>query len=350
MGRRASVAAAALTIAWCAASVMSRTLLPAPPARTTRDTHSWHTNAINELLQEEEEEVAPREGQEAAPSRLQQRADNSPDYLLESTVDYSKGTQRLLLDDDPELTPGLVQGDMAGITIDLLPMNNRLGIKWEKLPERRWPNATVPYVISELYGSNEKQMILTALYTLDFLTCIKFVPWDTVMPDYLLIWPMEWPSGCWSYVGRKGGKQILSLQPPDSVSKRCFISLGKPIHELLHALGVFHEQSRPDRDDHVDIITENIIPKFMNQFSKQAAENVTFPLPYDYKSVMHYGSRFFSYDNFHPTIVPKVKGVTIGQRIMISQLDCLKLNDLYGCLDDPFNKEKYTGLCMNLGY
>ena len=52
----------------------------------------------------------------------------------------------------------------------------------------------------------------------------------------------------------------MSLQAPDEYSKRCFISLGKVIHELLHALGMFHEQARPDRDEHIDIITENIIP------------------------------------------------------------------------------------------
>ena len=66
---------------------------------------------------------------------------------------------------------------------------------------------------------------------------------------------------CWSFVGKKGGQQVLSLQAPDSISKRCFYSLGKPIHELLHALGMFHEQARPDRDDHIEIITDNIIPR-----------------------------------------------------------------------------------------
>lgn len=66
---------------------------------------------------------------------------------------------------------------------------------------------------------------------------------------------------CWSYVGKKGGQQILSLQPPDSRSRRCFVSVGKPIHEMLHALGIFHEQARPDRDNYIDIIEENIVPR-----------------------------------------------------------------------------------------
>ena len=32
------------------------------------------------------------------------------------------------------------------------------------------------------------------------------------------------------------------------------------MHEFLHTLGFFHEQSRPDRDTYVRVITENIQP------------------------------------------------------------------------------------------
>ena len=48
-------------------------------------------------------------------------------------------------------------------------------------------------------------------------------------------------SGCWSFVGRQGGRQVLNLQRSGCVRP------GTVEHEMLHALGTYHEQSRPDR-------------------------------------------------------------------------------------------------------
>ena len=32
------------------------------------------------------------------------------------------------------------------------------------------------------------------------------------------------------------------------------------MHDVLHALGMYHEIQRPDRDEYVDIVWNNIIP------------------------------------------------------------------------------------------
>lgn len=57
---------------------------------------------------------------------------------------------------------------------------------------------------------------------------------------------------CWSYVGRIGGKQEVSLNVYGCVYH------GVIQHELLHALGFHHEHTRSDRDEFVKINWENI--------------------------------------------------------------------------------------------
>lgn len=91
------------------------------------------------------------------------------------------------------------------------------------------------------------------------MTCINFIPWDGKTKDFLLIWPMKYPRGCWSFVGRIGGPQLLSLQPPDRNGANCLGTEGRSMHEIMHALGIFHEQSRADRDYFVKVNWKNII-------------------------------------------------------------------------------------------
>ena len=72
------------------------------------------------------------------------------------------------------------------------------------------------------------------------------------------------------------------------------MSEGTIQHEFLHALGFKHEQTRADRDDHINVFFENILPDFASNYAKiEINEWEDVGSPYDFTSVMHYGSDFF---------------------------------------------------------
>ena len=109
------------------------------------------------------------------------------------------------------------------------------------------------------------------------------------------------------------------------------VKFGTVIHEMLHAAGFWHEQSRPDRNEHVRIYWENILVGFDDNFARYSrAEVTTLSLPYDTGSVMHYATTAFS-KNGRATIQPLKSNKILGQRSGMTNMDIQKLNKLYGC-------------------
>jgi hypothetical protein len=66
------------------------------------------------------------------------------------------------------------------------------------------------------------------------------------------------PGHSQSYIFNPSQRQQLNLEP-NTPGVGCF-RLGTIEHELLHALGFYHQQSATERDDYVTIIWENIEP------------------------------------------------------------------------------------------
>ncbi|KRZ24175.1 Zinc metalloproteinase nas-4 [Trichinella pseudospiralis] len=189
--------------------------------------------------------------------------------------------------------------------------------------EFRWPNGVVPYILSDRYGKKSRKVIARAMQMIQEQTCIRFVPNKKYKyRDYVNIEPID---GCYSYIGRVGGEQPISL------TSNC-IQEGVIIHELLHALGFIHEQSRSDRDKYVRILWQNILPGMESEFEKysdQDLDNLGFE--YDYESIMHYEKEAFS-RNGRATLIPLKSGSEMmGQRDGLSAKDILKINKLYAC-------------------
>lgn len=131
-----------------------------------------------------------------------------------------------------------------------------------------------------------------------------------------------------SYVGRIGGKQNIEL------ADWAFYAWNTHVieHEIGHAVGMLHEQSRPDRDNYVTINWNNLKPDGRSQFSKRTTNYYSVG-PYDYKSVMGYSSTTTAtsivYDTSQRMYWRKDNNQSITQDRQFSNYDRMWVNGLY---------------------
>ncbi|XP_065145567.1 high choriolytic enzyme 1-like isoform X2 [Paramisgurnus dabryanus] len=215
----------------------------------------------------------------------------------------------------PEPDEPKLMDDIAVNLKNADPCTSR-GCRWPKYSDG---NIWVPYVIANHYSPSELQMIKRVLASFWHVSCIWFFP-RTNERDYISI---ESRSGCYSYIGRRGNAQTVSL------ARHGCIYQSTIQHELLHALGFEHEQSRSDRDSYIQILWDNIKDSSKNNFEKINTLNQG--TPYDYHSVMQYQRNAFS-KNGYPTMVPiPNSNVQLGGATQMSKNDITRLNRLYKC-------------------
>jgi Astacin (Peptidase family M12A) len=187
------------------------------------------------------------------------------------------------------------------------PGDRGLGLVGEQF---RWLDGIVAFIAEE----EVRARVEAAIDHWEQRTPFRFVP-RTDQADSISFRAL---GGCFSRVGRQGGEQVISLAAGCSV--------GSAIHEIGHALGLWHEQSRSDRDEFIEIIFENIAPQHRHNFDKHILDGDDLG-PYDFGSIMHYPATAFSVSS-QPTI--RVKGgQSIGQRNGLSEGDIAAIRLMY---------------------
>ncbi|WP_061859944.1 M12 family metallopeptidase [Priestia megaterium] len=197
----------------------------------------------------------------------------------------------------------------------------------------RWPNGRIPYeidphLLSNTYAATE---VRKAIEHWNDNTIIQLFRRENNEADYLYF-TLDLVD-CESYVGRQGKKQtILCALTSKNFDK------GNVIHEIGHAVGLYHEHTRLDRNKYVKIEFENIKNDKHRDFDYPKDDRgrliptIDFD-KYDFSSVMHYkaknGSVAIDPKNDTITCITGACPIDMGQRVGLSPTDIRTVEAIY---------------------
>src|SRR5215204_3475764 len=120
-------------------------------------------------------------------------------------------------------------------------------------------------------------------------------------------------------LGKRGGKEIINLAN--------WATFGNTTHEILHSMGVYHEQGRQDRDNFIRIHWANLDDGWASQYAKPVS--VLSIGTYDYCSIMHYGLSRGAKPGVKAFTVLKLTSYAVRQRQGMSQKDVETIKKIY---------------------
>lgn len=185
-----------------------------------------------------------------------------------------------------------------------------------------WPNGQVAYEFDANVSAANRTSMRNAMNEWEAVANVTFTQCasNNCGGDYIHV---QSSTANNSAVGRQGGEQIINIVSWDMRFRQA--------HELGHALGLYHEQSRTDRDTYVTINWDNIEDGKEGNFELEAGSGRYGP--YDFDSVMHYGRDYFSNNGLDTiTVKPPWNAQwqnAIGQRDHLSDMDQLTMSFLY---------------------
>jgi len=187
-----------------------------------------------------------------------------------------------------------------------------------------WPKVgtqyQIPYEITSGTGDLSNLTAAIAQFNSTFSN-IQFVAYNT-QTNYVNFYfdPNNFSGECEATVGMAGGEQQVGG------SGSC--ALGTILHEMGHTIGLWHEQSRPDRNTYVAVNYGNLIKGSISNFN-QIYDNAVETTLFDYASIMEYPAFSFS-RNGGPAIESIPAGIPLSNQTGYSAADIDGIERLYG--------------------
>ena len=189
-----------------------------------------------------------------------------------------------------------------------------------------WPGGKVYYSYHSSLSPSDTLKCSIAMSIIMANTSITFAPQKPNTANYVEFIASDESK---SKVGMKGGKQDIKLNTDA-------FDYGTVMHEILHALGFFHEHCRSDRNDSLVVYTENIKPGKEYNFQRYQERGYlgTDIGSFDFNSIMLYSSFAFSKNGL--ATMKKIDGSTFeAQRTHLSDGDKEGIAAVYG---PPFHR------------
>jgi hypothetical protein len=192
-----------------------------------------------------------------------------------------------------------------------------------------WPKVgnqyQIPYIIAS--GSGDLTNLNAAIKQFNqTFSNIKFVARGT-QTNYVNFYfdPTSNNAECETTVGMAGGEQ--SVGGAGGSYNPC--TLGTILHEMGHVVGLWHEQSRPDRNTYVSVNYDNLIKGSISNFNQIYDNAQTFGTLFDYASIMEYPAFSFS-RNGGPAIESIPAGIPLSNMTGYTATDIDGIERLYG--------------------
>lgn len=188
-----------------------------------------------------------------------------------------------------------------------------------------WKRRIVPYEFDSSCSSTFQYYANVAMTSISSVSGVRFVA-ATSQTDKIVFHYSSSQND--SSVGEIGGSQTINIHD--------YTDTGTFVHEILHALGFYHEHSRDDRDDYLIVKWSNIKLSKRHNFYKHSTGLCTTVL--DTTSIMIYGSKTsdasFVY-NVNEPMLTGLLGELFSWHNSLSALDIQDIKNIYG---PPYHK------------